>query len=225
MLFIRKTGPPAYQRFNVHFVEQYRNNLPTPFPSIDICNKFPISTVSSMVRVNLIFLSSVWLKIYWYGEENLHFHAVIYLQWTVIGPSSSCCSYVLCTWPIKSNIPSPFFVILPSVQPKKWNCLIFRTVPLWRNVENKCVSRGKPTELQILLIKRKLRFIIPQSRKKWRLVFWKWTFLFNKLSKEAKTHPLFAFLSTLHLQYLSEDPCRPQLTLANPLANPRQLPR
>ena len=41
---------------------------------------------------------------------------VNYLQCTVIGPSSSCCSYVLCTWPIKSSMPSPLLEIL-SVQP------------------------------------------------------------------------------------------------------------
>ena len=32
----------------------------------------------------------------------------------------------------------------------------------------------------------------------------------NKFPREAKTHPLFVFLSTLHLQYLPKDPCRPQ---------------
>ena len=32
----------------------------------------------------------------------------------------------------------------------------------------------------------------------------------NKLPREAKTHPLFALLSTFYLQYLPKDPCRPQ---------------
>lgn len=34
---------------------------------------------------------------------------VTYLQWTEIGPSWPNCSFVLCTWPMKSMNPSPDF--------------------------------------------------------------------------------------------------------------------
>lgn len=61
---------------------------------------------------------------------NFNFHVTFYLQCTVMGPSSSCCSYAFCTCPIKSKMSPPLSESFESVQPKKWNCLIFRTVPL-----------------------------------------------------------------------------------------------
>lgn len=54
-----------------------------------------------------------------------------YLQWTEIGPSWPNCSFVLCTWPIKSMKPSPDFGTPCSGQSVNWNCLTVRDCPSW----------------------------------------------------------------------------------------------
>lgn len=52
-----------------------------------------------------------------------------YLQWTEIGPSWPNCSFVLCTWPMKSMNPSPDFGTPCSGQSVNWNCLTVRDCP------------------------------------------------------------------------------------------------
>lgn len=54
---------------------------------------------------------------------------VTYLQWTEIGPSWPNCSFVLCTWPMKSMKPSPDFGTPCSGQSVNWNCLTVRDCP------------------------------------------------------------------------------------------------
>lgn len=54
-----------------------------------------------------------------------------YLQWTEIGPSWPNCSFVLCTWPMKSMKPSPDFGTPCSGQSVNWNCLTVRDCPSW----------------------------------------------------------------------------------------------
>lgn len=56
---------------------------------------------------------------------------VTYLQWTEIGPSWPNCSFVLCTWPMKSMKPSPDFGTPCSGQSVNWNCLTVRDCPSW----------------------------------------------------------------------------------------------
>lgn len=51
-----------------------------------------------------------------------------YLQWTEMGPSCPNCSFVLCTWPMKSMNPSPDLGTPCSGQSVNWNC---RTVLDW----------------------------------------------------------------------------------------------
>lgn len=73
------------------------------------------------------------------------------LQCTVIGPSWPNCSFVLCTWPMKSIKPSPDLGTPCSGQSINWNCRTVREEPsrasvtykwnrmymyVWVNVEN-----------------------------------------------------------------------------------------
>lgn len=60
---------------------------------------------------------------------------VTYLQWTEIGPSWPNCSFVLCTWPMKSMKPSPDFGTPCSGQSVNWNCLTVRDCPSWETEE------------------------------------------------------------------------------------------
>lgn len=57
------------------------------------------------------------------------FALVAYLQWTEMGPSWPNCSFVLCTWPMKSMKPSPDFGTPCSGQSVNWNCLTVRDCP------------------------------------------------------------------------------------------------
>uniref|UniRef100_A0A182VAF7 Uncharacterized protein n=1 Tax=Anopheles merus TaxID=30066 RepID=A0A182VAF7_ANOME len=51
------------------------------------------------------------------------------LQCTVIGPSWPNCSFVLCTWPMKSIKPSPDFGTPCSGQSMNWNWRTVRDEP------------------------------------------------------------------------------------------------
>ena len=64
-----------------------------------------------------------------------------YLQWTVIGPSCPNCSFVLCTWPIKSMNPSPDLGTPCSGQSVNWNCLIVLDWPSRASVTLNSLNR------------------------------------------------------------------------------------
>lgn len=73
-----------------------------------------------------------------------------YLQWTEIGPSCPNCSFVLCTWPMKSMNPSPDLGTPCSGQSVNWNCLTVRDCPsfnerhtyrIWKSVGRKTIFR------------------------------------------------------------------------------------
>lgn len=64
-----------------------------------------------------------------------------YLQWTEMGPSWPNCSFVLCTWPMKSMKPSPDFGTPCSGQSVNWNCLTVRDCPSWQHRDGNRVMK------------------------------------------------------------------------------------
>lgn len=73
---------------------------------------------------------------------------MLYLQWTVIGPTWPNCSLVLWTWPMKSMNPSPDLGTPCSGQSVNWNWRIVRDCPSYQKqcfngLTNLCDHRTK----------------------------------------------------------------------------------
>lgn len=64
------------------------------------------------------------MSVFTHTRTSIHTHTQNYLQCTVIGPSCPNCSLVLCTFSMKSMIPSPVFGTPCSGQLLNWNCLM-----------------------------------------------------------------------------------------------------
>lgn len=99
----------------------------------------------------------IWNSIYIYTftatsnqlEKNMNLHIscfetfFTYLQWTEMGPSWPNCSFVLCTWPMKSINPSPDFGTPCSGQSVNWNCLTVRDWPSFNKRHKQCIPKAR----------------------------------------------------------------------------------
>lgn len=105
-----------------------------------------------------------------------------YLQWTEIGPSWPNCSFVLCTWPMKSINPSPDFGTPCSGQSVNWNCLTVRDWPSFNRrhkqyIPKEYYSGWKPVSQQPKKTIKKKRTLGGNER-------WSWSQLWRLLQSQ-----------------------------------------